>query len=129
MSETINFSTAGLFSLAYQDAGRVLNGSNTGNVNYTLTLQQGASAAILSYSKTTTSGEPFTSETTPPFAVATPGAYTLTFTAVSNPNGNVDSTAYIDNVAVAPEPSTWALLGVGVAGLLGLTLRRRFCLG
>ena len=47
---------------------------------------------------------------------ADPGTYTYTW----GSGDHVDSLT----INVAPEPSTWALLGLG-AGLLGLTLRRR----
>ena len=48
----------------------------------------------------------------------TPGTYTYTL-----PGG--DTLVVTGATPVVPEPSTWALLGVGVAGLGVVTLRRR----
>ncbi len=48
----------------------------------------------------------------------------LTFSDITNPSNEIDVINFQVGSA-APEPSTWALLGAGLAGLLGLRLRRR----
>ena len=67
------------------------------------------------------------------------GTYTIQTFAGFNPQctqtftGNVfafnGSGARVSNIVTAPEPSTWALLGAGVAGLGVVTLRRRVRVG
>ena len=55
------------------------------------------------------------------FAGAPPSGGSFQTFVVDNSANRLDA---VDGVSVAPEPGTWALLGLG-AGLLGLTLRRR----
>ncbi len=126
ISQTISFSSAGSFTLSYLDAGRDAAGLG-GDLNYHLTIQQGVSPAILSVFDSTTSGQPFTTNSYN-FTVPAAGNYTLTFTAVSHAPGNgSDDTAFIDNVAVtatAPEPSSLVMM-LGGLGLLGCMRRFR----
>lgn len=67
---------------------------------------------------------PFTAATLS-FVAQTSGAATVTLTDSSPGAAIVVDNVLLDTVAPVPEPSTWALVGLGGAGLLGFGLRRR----
>jgi len=61
------------------------------------------------------------------FLATTTGSETLSFLAAGTPPNNVPAFALLANVSLvaAPEPTGLAVLGVGMAGMVGLARRRR----
>jgi hypothetical protein len=108
----------GTFVLDFLAAGRNSAEPFSGNQLFEVLLD---GATI--FSGSTTQGQPFTAQTTMPFALVMGNLYSLSFHGLSF---NADETAYIDDVGLTavPEPGTWAtmLLGFGAAGV---AFRRR----
>ena len=105
------FGTGNNFSASSGTGG--FAGIQAGSGSPILYVPQGYTSGTLFTDSSTFTGQTFTT------LGFTPGTYTYTWGSVAN--GTFDS---LTVTSVAPEPSTWALLGVG-AGLLGLILRRR----
>ena len=118
--QTISFTSIGLYTLSYREAGR---GDPGGTMNYIVKIvAESGLYSVLNQSGSTTTGQPFT-DISHLFRIDEPGNFVLEFFATSFSG---DNTAFFDNFAVVPEPSTWALLVGGCAILAGCRrLRRR----
>jgi hypothetical protein len=123
ISQTFSVSTAGAYSISWIDAGRpdIYGGCCRGDQMYQVSLN---STIIGSYS--TATGVGFDTETAN-LGNLSSGPYTLTFLGLPTMNSTADETAFIDNVNVSavPEPSTWAMMILGFAGIGFMTYRRR----
>jgi hypothetical protein len=66
-----------------------------------------------------------------PEITLTPGTYNLGFVAFNTPDGNGNTTLYVTDVEVSPEPSTWLLVmcGLPALALLACAARRRALVG
>ncbi|HST31215.1 MAG TPA: PEP-CTERM sorting domain-containing protein, partial [Chthoniobacterales bacterium] len=106
-SQTISFTLAGTYQLAYLVAGRPPNGLGSfGDLPYDVRLD-----STVIGTDSSTSSEPFTQVI---FTfTTTAGDHTLTFE-TSQSNG-ADNTAFIDSVSIqaVPEPTSLALFAIG----------------
>lgn len=119
VNQQFTAAASGMFVLDFLEAGR--NDANfSGNQLYEVLLN---GSPI--FSGSTTSGQPFTAVTTDPFALIMGNLYSLSFHGMTLEG---DQTAFIDDVrlssAAIPEPSTWAMLLLGL-GAVGFVMRRR----
>ncbi len=102
-SQSVALNQAGSYSLFYRAAGRVPSGGSNGNLNYSVQILPdagGGGTSVLSVTNSVTDSAPFTSKVHP-FTIATPGKYTIKFTAVSGFGGSSDNTALITDVGIS----------------------------
>jgi hypothetical protein len=122
ISQTINFSTSGLFQLSYLEAGRVANGQGAfGDLSYNIYIESTSNNIFnLDVNDSSASGQPFTL-TTYSFNIPAPGDYVLSFSGLNAPHN--DDTAFFDNIAInaVPEFPAALLLLIGSAMLLTLS--------
>ena len=125
LEQTFTALDSGTYTLSWLSAGRPA-GCCGGDQDYEVRLNDALLATV-----STTTGQPFVTETTGPFTLASGTAYTLKFQGLDTAGG--DNTAFIDAVALnplgatgpgVPEPAAWALMILGVGGA-GAVLRRR----
>ncbi len=103
----------GTLSLDWIDAARSPNPGG-GYETYTVSVTGPTSTVIVgTYTPTNSAFEPVSSAS---FSVIAGDSYTVTFQGV-DPYPNYDRTAFIDNVALTPLPSTWTMLIAGFVGL------------
>lgn len=103
------------------------SGLGLGSGRFTLTLQSGTTVG------TSTVGIDFTQPGTYVLNFNDPGFAGINFSQIQRVTVNLTTTTAgsdfrIDSIfrtVAVPEPSTWALLTAGIAGILALTLRRR----
>jgi len=101
ISQPVDIIQAGNYSLSFLAAGRY---PDYGNLNYRVQITPNAGGAdVLSVTNSVTSGSAFTSKMHQ-FAIATPGRYTIMFTAVSGFGPYADNTAFITQVAFSSSP-------------------------
>jgi hypothetical protein len=120
LTQTFTANQSGTFELTWLNAGRPNNlfAGIGGDQSYDVLLNN-----LLLGTFSTTSGEPFTAQTSSPFDLVSGQTYTLSF----NGRSTSDNTAYIDAVglvAPVPEPATWAMMLLGF-GAIGAAMRRR----
>ena len=119
IKQTVTFASAGTYALQFY-----LAGNPDGNpLIKSLTASIDGTSGIFTYNTTLHSFGPWTLESLV-FNVATPGSYTLAF------QSNDSNTPYgpvIGQVSISavPEPSTWAMMGIGFLGVGLLAYRRR----
>jgi hypothetical protein len=119
IKQTITFSSAGEYALQFY-----LAGNPDGNpIIKSLNASIDGTTGTFTYNTTLHSFGPWTLESMD-FNVATPGSFTLAF------QSNDQNTAYgpvIGQVSISavPEPSTWAMMGLGFLGIGLLACRRR----
>lgn len=116
LSQTFTIIQGGSYQLSWLDAGRPATGGNNGDQTYSVTVD-----GLSVFTGSTASLQPFTSRASDRFTLAA-GTYTLSYNGLTS----ADSTAFIDGVSIAavPEPTTWALLILGL-GATGAAMRRR----
>ena len=101
ISQPVDIIQAGNYSLSFLAAGRY---PNYGNLNYRVQITPNAGGAdVLIVTNSVTSGSSFTSKMHQ-FAIATPGRYTIKFTAVSGFGPYEDNSAFITHVALSSSP-------------------------
>lgn len=103
------------FNATWFDANRSNYG---GTQTYTVTVNDGAATTVIGTYTSAIGG--FIARSSAHFATSAGTTYILSF----NGQATNDSTAFIDNVALVPEPTAWALLITGF-GLTGFAMRRR----
>ena len=118
-SQSINFSSAGDFTLSYLEGSRAFHS----DVSYDVTLTKDSNSSVtFLVSENSGANQPFTLVSYS-VTIPTAGAYTLTFAGVDTGS---DRAAAFDNIAftsAVPEPATYAIM-FGVAAL-GLAVWRR----
>ena len=131
LEQTIMGLTSGKkYVLSFDWAGIELS-NRTGYNSITLTGSFGGDAfSTLTYLNSASAGAPgsFSGWSTASFTfTANASSELLSFLSVGTPAGNVPPFALLDGVSLTavPEPSTWAMMFVGFAGLGYAALRRR----
>ena len=115
LSQTFNSALAGATTITFDIAGRGLSGHGSEQVEALLN-------GVLIGSGTTKDNQPFQLVTLS--GTLNAGSNTLEFLGLTT---STDQTAFFENVSVAavPEPSTWAMMILGFAGLGFLAYRRK----
>ena len=119
LTQTFTLTTASNLAGSFAVGGRDANSNTVSTtVSFTGTTSTGATYTSPNETGSTTNGV-WTVKT---FNLANVPAGNYTYSIVLADQQNIDAVALISSPA--PEPSTWAMLGLG-AGALGVTLRRR----
>ena len=117
---------AGKYDLSFMYHARTNGGDNDNGIQALLS-GQGGSTVINSVSKKLSDmGKIVWEQINWTFTVASSGTYDIGFAAYGNPNslgGFIDSVSL--NTSPVPEPATMLLFGTGLAGLAGVTRRKK----
>ncbi len=115
LSQSFTATSSSMLHATWLDANR---GNYGGIQTYTVTVSEGATTSVLGTYTSAVGG--FVGRSSANFAFVAGKKYALAF----NGQATGDSTAFVDKVALVPEPRTWAMLLVGF-GLIGVVQRRR----
>jgi hypothetical protein len=123
ISQTVNFSAAGIYRISFSDAGRVRAPSGAGgNLNYSVEIRPSAGGpSVLSAMHTTSTGQPFTTKAHQ-FIIPAPGDYSVSFISISHSGPYNDNSAILDKIIiefVTLEPRVVRLTNVQVTPAAG----------